>query len=102
MIFFFSIILINNQFSWAKFNDKKGKSIGLNVPLHVHWNTMCNSLESFIKNWTILLQIIDENRDALDGNIKSKIMNMSIKKIYRRLISSFEANFNCFRSNSEW
>ena len=62
---------------------------------------MCNSLESFIKNWTILLQIIDENRDALDGNIKSKIMNMSIKKIYRRLISSFEANFNCFRSNSE-
>lgn len=70
----------NNQFARAKFSDKKGKSVGLSLPLQVRWNTMCDSLESYIKNWPILVQIVDENRDALDDSIKAKIMNMGIKK----------------------
>ena len=56
---------------------------------------MCNS-----NTWPILVQIIDENSDALDDSIKFKIMNIGINKI-QRTIASFETNFNCFRLNSE-
>ncbi len=34
---------------------------------------MCDSLESYIKNWPILMQIVEENRDAFDeGRYKIK------------------------------
>ena len=36
---------------------------------------MCNS-----NTWPILVQIIDENSDALDDSIKFKIMNMGNNK----------------------
>lgn len=71
----------NNQFARAKFNESKGnKSVGLSLPSQVRWNTMCDSLESYIKNWPILMQIVDENRDAIDESIRSKVMNLSIKR----------------------
>ena len=52
------------------------------TPLQVHWNILRDSLGSYIKNWPVLVQIVGENRDALDGNIKS--MNMGIKKMQRQ------------------
>ena len=71
----------NNQFARAKFNENKGrKGVGLSLPLQVRWNTMCESLDSYIKNWSILMQIAEENRDSIDEDIRSKIMNMGIKR----------------------
>ena len=33
----------NNQFAREKFNDKKGKNVGLSLSLQVCWNIMCDS-----------------------------------------------------------
>ena len=41
---------------------------------------MCESLDSYIKNWPILMQITEENRDSIDEDIRSKIMNKGIKR----------------------
>ncbi len=41
---------------------------------------MFDSLERYIKNWPILMQAVEEIRDIIHSNIKSKAMNMSIKQ----------------------
>jgi hypothetical protein len=31
---------------------------------------MCGSLESYIKNWPIFMQVVEESRDIIGSNIK--------------------------------
>ncbi len=60
--------------------------IGLNLPSEVRWNTMCGSLESYIKNWPIFMPVVEESMDVIGSNIKSKEMNMSIKQNVENLL----------------
>lgn len=52
------------------------------IPIEVRWNTHCDSLESYLKNWTILFNICEENRDSrhLDNDIAAKVKNVGIKR----------------------
>ena len=51
---------------------------------------MCDSLDSYIKNWSILMKmIINENRHAFDEGIKLEIMNMGIKRNVEGLLARF-------------
>lgn len=64
----------------AWFKEAGGTS--LVIPIEVRWNTHCDSLESYIKNWSILFEICEKNRESgsLDSDIAAKVMNVGLKR----------------------
>jgi uncharacterized protein YuzB (UPF0349 family) len=58
----------------------EGKGPGLVLPQDVRWNTLCDCLESFIKNWPVLLKICEDHRDVIDTGIRNKVTNLAIKR----------------------
>lgn len=68
----------NNHFANAKF--KEGGSTKLILPNDVRWNTVVDSLSSYIKNWPILLSICENYRSEIDNSISDKIKNIGLKR----------------------
>ena len=60
---------------------------------------MYDSLECSVKKWPILVQIINEDSGGLDDSIKSKIINVSIKKMQRARLKPISIALDQYRSS---
>ena len=61
----------NTHLPAARYKEAGGKK--LIMPVETRWNSVYESLESYLQNWPILASIM------LDEHVTSKIMNMNIK-----------------------
>ena len=52
----------------------------LTMPIETRWNTLADSIESYLKNWTILFNICEEKREEIDKDIIVKISNIGLKR----------------------
>jgi hypothetical protein len=52
----------------------------LPLPLDVRWNSLCDSLSAYLKNWSKLLTVCEEHRDDIDPEIARLIKDMAIKR----------------------
>ena len=66
----------NMSAAWYKAADGKA----LVMPQDVRWNTMADSLESYLQNWPIMLQVCEKHRGEIDTNIANKVKNIGIKR----------------------
>lgn len=78
----------NNHFAHAKYSLTKANS--LVMPQEVRWNTMCDSLKSYIKNWAVLMQIADEYKEDISSEIRNLVQNMNIKRNAEDLVARLE------------
>lgn len=62
--------------SWYKLAG--GKKLVL--PQDVRWNTLADSLESFLRNWPILVQVCEEHRENIDKDVAKQVTNLSLKR----------------------
>ena len=51
----------------ARYKAAGGKALGMLQD--VRWNTMEHSLESYLQNWPIILQVCEKHRGEIDTNI---------------------------------
>lgn len=71
----------NNHFANASFQEAKGKNaVKLMLPSEVRWNSIVDSLESYIKGWPILLQICEQHRGKIDKDIKNLVSDFNLKR----------------------
>ncbi|KAM4023539.1 uncharacterized protein ACNLHF_028214 [Anomaloglossus baeobatrachus] len=68
----------NNHFAHATYKEMGG--LKLVLPQDVRWNTLADCLELFINNWSKLLSICETHRDKIDANIRSKVLNLGVKR----------------------
>lgn len=78
----------NNHFAHAKYSLTKANN--LVMPQEVRWNTMCDSLKSYVRNWPILMQIADENKEEISIDIRNLIQNVNIKRNAEDLVARLE------------
>jgi len=45
----------------------------LTLPIDVRWNTVCDSIQTFLKNRGILVQICQDHKDSIDTTIASLV-----------------------------
>ncbi|KAI6651859.1 Transposase [Oopsacas minuta] len=62
--------------AWYKF--AVGKK--LVPPQEVRWNTIADSLQCYLENWTMVLKVYEEHRDTINGTIAMKVQNINIKR----------------------
>lgn len=68
----------NNHFAngcYRSFSTTK-----LVLPTEVRWNSIYDSLEAYVKNWPILVQICEQNRDGIDNRIQNIVTNIGVKR----------------------
>lgn len=68
----------NNHFANAKYREAGGCK--LIMPHQVRWNTMADCLSAYLKNWSSLVSICEENRNEIDGIVYNKVTNFGIKR----------------------
>ena len=68
----------NTHLPAARYKASGGKALVL--PHEVRWNTITDSLESYITNWPILVKVCEEYRDEINLDIANKVKNYSIKR----------------------
>ena len=68
----------NTHMSAARYKAAGGKALGMLQD--VRWNTMEHSLESYLQNWPIILQVCEKHRGEIDRNIANKVKNFGIKR----------------------
>ena len=77
----------NNHFASAQYRQRGCTK--LVMPQDVRWNTMCDCLEAYISNWSVLLAVCEENRKEIDSIVHSKVTNLGLKRqaeeLYERL-----------------
>lgn len=56
------------------------------LPQDVRWNTLCDCLEGYITHWPVLARICEENREKIDKDISSKVLNMGMKRNAEELL----------------
>lgn len=76
----------NHHLPKAWYTEAGGSA--LIIPIEVRWNTHCDSLESYLNNWTILAKVAEDKRDdpSFDKEIGDKIMNFGIKRAAQDII----------------
>lgn len=74
----------NNHFAAATY--KKAGGLRLVLPQDVRWNTMADCLESYIKQWPILMTICEQNRSEVDTSIASIVNNLGVKRNAEELL----------------
>ncbi|GBM89906.1 hypothetical protein AVEN_84292-1 [Araneus ventricosus] len=60
------------------------------LPLEVRYNTYCDSLESYIKNWSILTKVCEDHRYEIDRDIANKILNIGLKRNVEDMIGNLK------------
>lgn len=68
----------NHQMPCAIYKELGGSALIL--PSEVRWNTMADSLESYLQNWPILCKVCEENREIIDKEIIKLIQKFDLKK----------------------
>ena len=69
----------NHHLPAAWFKQAGGKALIL--PQDVRWNTLADSIESYLKSWPSLLQICEEHRSDIDSTIYTKVQDLQIKRL---------------------
>ena len=64
----------NNHFAAASYKAKGG--LWVTMPQDVRWSTLADCLESYLKHWSFLLTICEENRAIIDNNITNIVNNL--------------------------
>lgn len=75
----------NHHLPKAWYHAEGGSALVL--PLEVRWNTYCDSLESYLKNWSILTKVCEDHRAEIDNEISSKILNIGLKRNVEDMIA---------------
>ena len=68
----------NNHYANACF--RQSGCTKLIVPSEIRWNTLVDCFQSYIKAWSTLIKICEENRDAIDKTVQQKVSNISLKR----------------------
>lgn len=68
----------NNHLAKAYLSSEGGSS--LPMPIEVRWNSACDSLEAYLKNWHTLVKICEEHRNTVDMEIVKLVSNIGIKR----------------------
>lgn len=68
----------NNHFANAKYREAGGSK--LIVPQEVRWNTMADCVSAYLKNWSTLVSVCEENRSDIDSIVYNKVTNFGIKR----------------------
>lgn len=69
----------NNQYANACFR-KDASTSKLIMPCEVRWNSFADALDSYLKSWSVLVTICENNKDKIDKNIQSLVSNISLKR----------------------
>ena len=75
----------NTHLPKAWFSKEGGK--GLSLPIDVRWNSVADCLESYLKNWAIMLKVSEDHRSEFDKDIFSKLSNLGIKRSAEDLLA---------------
>ena len=59
---------------------KAAGGTNLTLPIDVRWNSVTDCLESYLKNWFILLKVCEEHCDTIDKGVAETISNIAIKR----------------------
>lgn len=89
------------HFFSAKFKMAGGKALVL--PQDVRWNTLADSIQSYIDNWPILYSICVENRAGVNSNILKAIENIDMKnqaEVYLVKLKKIAAALDRIQSNT--
>lgn len=68
----------NNHLAAAKLREAGGPKLIL--PQDVRWNTIFDCLSIYLKQWATLMKVCEENREAIDKLVSTKVSNISIKR----------------------
>jgi len=63
----------------------------------VRWSTICFGLTSYIENWPILLRNCEDYKDKIDNDISNIVLNISIKRNIKNLLSTLEPIADCLQ-----
>ena len=69
----------------------------LTIPVETRWNTLTDSIENYLKNWSILFSICEDNEDIIDANIKNNVQSIALKRNCEnllKLIKPISVNFD--------
>lgn len=50
------------------------------MPAETRWNTLADSIDSYLKNWTILFNICEDKEEYIDNDIILKVTNIGLKR----------------------
>lgn len=50
------------------------------MPAKTSWNTIADSIKSYVKNWEILVKVCNYNNEEVDQNIIKKVKNKTLKR----------------------
>lgn len=78
----------NNHYALARYRQEGGQR--LVMPQDVRWNTMCNCLKIYIKNWPTLIKICEVDREKIDVKVREKVANLSLKRSAEDLLGRLE------------
>lgn len=59
---------------------KKAGGKKLLLPAETRWNTMIDSIQSYLQNWEILVTVCKENNDDIDLQIARKVNDRALKR----------------------
>lgn len=82
----------NNHSAKAYLSAEGGTA--LVMPLEVRWSSSCNAMESYLKNWAMIMKICEEHRKSIDNDIYNLVCNISLKRNTEDLL-------NCLKPISE-
>lgn len=69
----------NTHLPAAWYKSSGGKSLPL--PLEVRWNSIHNTIQAYLDNWSVLVEVCDTHKDNIDQNIRIKVMSIGIKQV---------------------
>ncbi len=78
----------NNHYVSARYRQEDGQR--LVMPQDTRWNTMCNCLKIYIKNWPTLMKICEVNREQIDVKVREKVSNLTLKRSAEDLLARLE------------
>ena len=78
----------NNHYASARYRQEGGQC--LVMPQDTRWNTMCNCLKIYIKNWPALMKICEVDREKIDIKVRDKVSNLSLKRSAEDLLARLE------------
>ena len=68
----------NKHYAAARYQQEGGQC--LVMPQETRWNTMSDCLKVYINNWPILMKICEVNREAINIEIRNKVLNLRLKR----------------------
>ncbi len=78
----------NNHYALARYRQEGGQR--LVMPQDTRWNTMCNCLKMYVKNWPTLMKICEADREKIDVKVREKVANLSLKRSAEDLLGRLE------------